>query len=114
MASRNYIKGRSFEYRVMSYLRGKGYYCIRAYASKGVFDIIAIPRRTGIHPRIEGLENLWYHLPLLIQCKTNGKIGKQERDRLKDAEKWNGLIIKAWINNHQIQFETMDGIIIPL
>ena len=64
-------------------------------------------------PRVDGLDLFWMHLPLLIQCKTNGKIGRQERDRLKDAEKWRGLIVKAWINNG-IQFETMDGIIIPL
>ena len=85
MASRNYIKGRSFEYRVMAYLRGKGYYCIRAYASKGVFDIIAIPKRAGRWPNVYGLIVDWHQLPLLIQCKTNGKIGKQERNRLYDC-----------------------------
>ena len=43
MSSKNYKKGRAFEYRIMKFLRNKGYYCLRAYASKGLYDIIAIP-----------------------------------------------------------------------
>ncbi len=116
MASRNYIIGRRFEYRVMDYLRSKGYYCIRSYGSKGTFDVIAIPRISGSWPRIDGFDNDWYELPLLIQAKSAKYIPKKERERLIDANKWNGLVIKAWKKkDRSIVFETFpEGIIIPL
>lgn len=37
----NYKHGRKFEYEVQKYLRDKGFNVRRAYASKGIFDLIA-------------------------------------------------------------------------
>ena len=39
---RPYIKGRRFEYKVMSFFEKLGFYVIRSAGSKGDFDIIAI------------------------------------------------------------------------
>lgn len=42
MAKRkNYNAGRDFEYKVMAFLRERGWIVKRAYASKGIFDLIA-------------------------------------------------------------------------
>jgi Holliday junction resolvase len=38
---KNYNAGRDFEYKVRDYLREKGWIVRRAYASKGMFDLIA-------------------------------------------------------------------------
>jgi len=38
---KNYNVGRIFEYKVMAILREKGWEVKRAYASKGIFDLIA-------------------------------------------------------------------------
>jgi len=38
---KNYNQGRDFEYKVRDYLREKGWIVRRAYASKGMFDLIA-------------------------------------------------------------------------
>jgi Holliday junction resolvase len=38
---RNYTQGRDFEYKVRDYLRSKDWIVRRAYASKGMFDLIA-------------------------------------------------------------------------
>ena len=60
----------------MSFLRKNGYYCIRSYGSKGMFDVIAVP------PKINTLID--YPVgTLLIQCKTNGYVPPAERERLK-------------------------------
>ena len=38
---KNYNAGRAFEYKVRDYLRDSGWIVKRAYASKGIFDLIA-------------------------------------------------------------------------
>jgi len=62
----------------MRYLWERFYYVQRAYASKGVFDIIAIPPKSR------------HCSPLLIQAKGDrkqGYINPQERTKLGDAAK---------------------------
>lgn len=95
--STNYQIGRQFEYSTMSFLRKHGYYCIRSYGSKGVFDVIAVP------PQINTLRD-YPQGTLLIQCKTNGYVPPAERERLS-ACKYEGTAIivykdknkkKAW------------------
>ena len=65
MSNKNYVRGRAFEYSVMAFFRKRGYYCLRAYGSKGLYDVIAIPpkHKTGI-----------FNYPLLIQAKLNGYV----------------------------------------
>lgn len=63
----------------MSFLRKHGYYCIRSYGSKGVFDIVAVP------PQINTLRD-YPAGTLLIQCKTNGYVPPKERERLKQNQ----------------------------
>lgn len=76
MPNRNYQKGYRFERRIMSYFWKRNYYVQRAYASKGVFDIIAVPPK-GRPCRA-----------FLIQAKGDKKQGylnPKERTRLKKA-----------------------------
>ena len=76
MAGKNYKIGRTFEYRVQNYLRKIGYYVNRSYASKGLYDLIAIPNKFIS-------EYKYPKKPLLIQCKSNGYIHPSELENLK-------------------------------
>ena len=100
MSNRNYIRGRNFEYRVIAYLRKLGYYCIRAFASKGLYDIIAIPpiRKPEIR-----------NYPLMIQAKSNGYIHPKELQELKDNDKWQGFPLIAYKENHKLKFRSLNG-----
>lgn len=76
MPNKNYIKGRSFEYRIIAYLRKRGYYVQRSYASKGVFDILAISSKKHGN-----------HRPLAIQAKNQrGKLYITPAERLQLAK----------------------------
>lgn len=83
MASRNYEIGRRFEYRVQNFLRGIGYYVNRSYASKGLYDLIAIPSKMIS-------EYKYPQKPLLIQCKSNGYIHPTELENLKKTTNGKG------------------------
>jgi len=98
LASRNYKSGRTFEYRTQNFLRKIGYYVIRSYGSKGLFDLVAVP------PTTRGLGSQ----TLLIQCKKNGYVKPQERDRLKENDKWLGLPLIAW-SERKLLFRTLGG-----
>ena len=76
MAGKNYKIGRNFEYRVQNYLRKIGYYVVRSYASKGLYDLIAIPNKFIS-------EYKYPKKPLLIQCKSNGYVKPSELENLK-------------------------------
>lgn len=100
LAAKNYIRGRNFEYRVINYLRKLGYYCMRAYASKGLYDIIAIPPIRNPHI---------FNYPLLIQAKKNGYINPTELKNLKDNYKWQGWVMIAYSENHKLKFRALNG-----
>ena len=103
MGGRNYKIGRRLEYDCMDYLRKKGYYCVRSYASKGQFDVIAI--RPVYHPHM-------FHFPLMIQCKTNNYIPPKEREELKQAsERYQGWVLICY-RDHGVRFRTLSGEII--
>ena len=78
----------------MSYLWKRGYYVQRAYASKGVFDIIAIAPKGRLSK------------PLLIQAKGNEKQGyvdPEESSRLKDAaKKYNAYCCVSFKIGHKL------------
>lgn len=105
LASRNYEIGRRFEYRTQNYLRGIGYYVIRAYGSKGLFDLIAVPKRgRGI-----------FSNTLLIQCKNHGVISKKELNKLVNNDKWNGLILISYSDKRRkLKFKTLKGVNVEL
>lgn len=106
MTNKKYVSGRSFEYRVSYYLRKKGYYTVRSYGSKGLYDIIAVPQSGQT---------------LLIQAKRNGTVPKHELEKLKKyRHKWNGLTLIAYSEhyprkdgtkskNTTLKFRTLDG-----
>lgn len=63
----NYKSGRNFEYRVMRYLKGKGYLVTRSAGSHRPGDVLA------------GKGGVMY----MIQCTTNVKSkGREDRDNL--------------------------------
>ena len=95
LSNKNYVKGRNFEYRVQNYLRKKGYYVIRSYGSKGLYDLIAVPPKGQT---------------LMIQAKSNGYIKPLERKSLEENRlKWDGLQIIAVNENHKLIFKSLDG-----
>ena len=103
MAAKNYVIGRRFEYRVQNWFRKNGWYVMRAYASKGLVDLIAIPpyNETNIH-----------NIPLGIQAKRNGYVPKEELKTLKEnAKKWQMMIVIAWSdkNNRKLRMRLVDG-----
>jgi len=76
--AQSYKKGYRFERIVMGYLWRKGYYVQRAYASKGIFDILAIPPKGRLSKS------------LAIQAKGQrgtGYCSPEERARLGSARK---------------------------
>jgi len=75
VSNKNYVKGRSFEYRTQNFLRKIGYYVIRSYGSKGLYDLLAIPARSIA-------KYSYPKLPLLIQCKYNGYVPPKEKKNL--------------------------------
>jgi hypothetical protein len=83
----------------MEVLRGKGYFCMRAYASKGPYDVIAIRPTDQMNP-----------IPLLIQAKTNGKLPKKEREKLQELDKkWHGTTVHAYRDGRRTIFEDLNG-----
>lgn len=70
MPNKNYQKGRNFEYRVKGYLEKMGYYVVRSFASKGVFDLVAVPPAS--------CTRRWKCEPLLIQCKYRDYVPPNE------------------------------------
>ena len=108
MSSRNYTIGRRFEYRTQNYLRKIGYYVIRSYGSKGLFDLIAVPPLT-----VQKFDNPYRIIipdTLLIQCKNHGVISRKELDKLANNDKWNGIILIAYSNkSRKLKFRTLNG-----
>ena len=99
MSSKNYVKGRAFEYRTQNYLRKKGYYVLRAYASKGVYDLLAVP------PFHEEVKDKW---TLGIQCKTNGYLPPSERKRFDEVkDKWCIWSVLAFKEDRKLRFKDM-------
>lgn len=83
----------------MEHFRKLGYYCVRSYASKGLFDFIAVSPNTDT--------TLTWRGTLLVQCKTNGYVRPSELNELKLASmRYMGTVLLAWIGeNHEIQFK---------
>lgn len=123
MANSSYVKGRSFEYRVISYFRAKQYYCIRAWGSKGVYDIIAIHKPSN--PTIpfdllqvlvplsikQNLLSLAKHFKksVLIQAKYNGYVHPKELKVLKASTSKHAKSVVAYNSNGKILFKDLSS-----
>lgn len=67
MPNRNYVNGRSFEYRVRDLFEAKGYFVMRSAGSRTPVDLVAL--KDGEI--------------LLIQCKRHGVIGSEDINILR-------------------------------
>jgi Holliday junction resolvase len=77
---KNKVKGTVFERRVVGYLKNRGYYAIRQGSSRFP-DIIAIKL---------GCDSL------IIECKINKYISKEEKNKLKDMSTKYGTVMVAY------------------
>lgn len=79
MVNKNYVKGRTFEYKIKKQFEDKGYLVFRTAGSHSVADLIAFPK---LGDWFRG-KKLGY-VPILIQCKaTTGKGYSAEVAQLK-------------------------------
>lgn len=90
MASKQYRTGSMYEYQIAWYLRMCYFYVIRAYASQGVADLIAVP---PANPRGN-------RTSMLIQAKATKRgawVDTLERDRLSYLASYTGgEVVLAW------------------
>jgi Holliday junction resolvase len=67
----NYVKGRTFEYKIATFFRRRGYFVVRAAGSHGPADLVAMKKGRR---------------PLFIQCKKgSATVGKEEHNKLFGA-----------------------------
>ena len=93
MSNRNYIKGRTAEYKTMRLLEKEGYVCIRTAGSHSPMDIVAFLKK----------ENMELPLVRAIQCKATKYIAKKEIEELKSF--FLPLIIRKEIWHYQLRKE---------
>jgi len=99
MANKNYESGRNFEYRVSRFFKRKGYYVVRAFASKGIFDLVATsPKHSGVLRTF------------LVQAKYSRKnkikITVQEKSRLAAAtRRYKATSIIAYNEGRKLKFK---------
>ena len=102
MVNRNYLIGYRFEMRVVKYFLKYGFYVIRSPKSKGLYDLVAIPPL---------LDQSSYNFPYLVQCKKNGYVPKEERQRLLDNKgKWQSNNLIAWSDKGKLRMRDLDGV----
>jgi len=63
----NYSRGRAFEYRIKKYFEELGYFVVRSAGSHSVADLVAM--RVGSRP-------------VLVQCKSRGRVSGAEKEAL--------------------------------
>jgi len=102
MPNSNYVRGRKFEYEVRKWLICRNFYVIRAYASKGTFDLVAIPAK-----------NSKIRKTLLIQAKYSRKnkmqVNSEEKTRLAaEARRLQGFCCYAFNENGRIKWKLVD------
>jgi len=111
-----YQKGTKFEYLVKAKMEQKGYFVIRSAGSKGVFDLIAFSPKNWDERRLKN-NCIYpdYHI-LAIQCKSVGKISKEQIDEIVKTAKTYGLIpmLATKLNNRPLLVNLEENIAIPL
>lgn len=84
---RNYYKGRRLEYRVKEKLEKAGYFVVRAAASKGIADLVAVKIQDfldNIPEDFNELLSLGYNV-LLVQVKSRKPTKKELRSYPKSV-----------------------------
>jgi hypothetical protein len=123
MPNKNYNKGRAFEYKTINYLRKKGYWCVRAWGSKGVYDLMAVPISTNPHIPFGVLQELvplsikkpltllprFFKGSLLIQAKTNGYVPPKELEKIKQNLSKDATSLISFDYKHKVHFKSIDG-----
>lgn len=102
MVNKNYVAGRNFEYRIIKWLVDRGYYVVRSYASKGVFDLVAIPPRSSKLSRA-----------ICVQAKYSRKgkikINPEEKIRLGiAAQKYKAYCSIAYNENKRLKWKLVN------
>ncbi len=102
MVNKNYVAGRSFEYRIIKWLINRGYYVVRSYASKGVYDLVAVPPKGSRLSRA-----------LLIQAKYSRKnkikITTEEKIRLgASANRYQAFSCIAYNENRKLKWKLVN------
>jgi len=102
VSNKNYESGRAFEYRVKRHLESKGYYVVRSYASKGTFDLVAVPPKTSRLSRA-----------LLIQAKHSrkgkGYVRPEEARQLGEAAKrYEGFCLIAYNEKRKLKYRLVN------
>lgn len=88
-----YVKGRAIEYKVMDFLKGKGYAVTRAAGSKGVFDVIAYNARVVRFIQVK------------LTAKRNVKQYKKELDTILATDVPKDFCTRElWVYVHNIGF----------
>lgn len=96
-----YISGRKFEYKVRDYFLNKGALVIRSAGSKGIADIVAIPR---IYTRSEYAPQSEYIY--LIQCKHHGNMTKKQlNDYFLKQYNYNVIFLFASMEKRKLIFK---------
>ena len=106
MSNKNYVSGRNFEYRIAKWLKDRGYYVVRAYASKGIFDLVATPPKDSRLSRA-----------LLIQAKYSRKdkvkISSKEKSRLASASRrYKAISCIAYNEKRKLKFKLINPYIL--
>jgi hypothetical protein len=97
-----YSDGRKLEYATQASLEADGYWTIRAPASKGKADVVAL--KPGLVNEI-----------LFVQCKLDGGMGPAERfDLLKLATEFDAIALCArWVKEgraaRMVEFRQLTG-----
>lgn len=96
-----YQLGKGFEGAVRGRLRRRGYFVLRAYASKGVVDLLAVGPATAAH----GVSGLF------IQAKRRGIIGSVEWNALYETAEahagWPVVVMK--LSERTVGFYRLDA-----
>jgi hypothetical protein len=78
-ARNRYRRGRAFEYKVRDWYQSRGCFVVRAAGSHTPADLIVLPPSGGPLRWDFGP-----HIPILVQCKTDGKLSQTDRNRLNE------------------------------
>ncbi len=123
MPNKNYVAGRNFEYATINYLKKKGYWCVRAWASKGVYDILAVPMSTNPNIPFGLLSALvplsikkpltllprFFKGSLLIQAKLNGYVKPAERETIKQNLHIDSTSLISFKYKTKVKFKSIDN-----
>jgi len=111
-----YQKGTNFEYLIKAKLEQKGYFVIRSAGSKGLFDLIAFSPKNWDEKRLKNNYIYSDHHILAIQCKSVGRISKEQIDEIVEKAKTYGLIpiLATKLNRRPILVNLEDRTVTPL